>query len=62
VLGNPLCTGPIPRRTGCILKILKIVLLKMIPVETVSEIRGWGAGMKESIEGKEFKYDIFDTL
>jgi hypothetical protein len=34
----------------------------MIPVETVSEIRGWGAGMKESIGGKEFKYDIFDTL
>jgi hypothetical protein len=32
----------------------------MIPVETVSGIRGeW---MKESSGGGEFKYDIFDTL
>jgi hypothetical protein len=32
----------------------------MIPVETVSGIRG--GGMKESSGGGEFKYDIFDTL
>jgi hypothetical protein len=33
---------------------------KMIPLETVPEIKGWG--MKESSRGGEFKYDIFDTL
>jgi hypothetical protein len=32
---------------------------KMIAVETVPRIRGWG--MKESDGGGEFKYDIFDT-
>jgi hypothetical protein len=32
----------------------------MIPVKTVSGIRGWG--MKESSGGSEFKYDVFDTL
>jgi hypothetical protein len=33
---------------------------KMIPVETVSEIKE--GGMKESSRGGEFRYDIFDTL
>jgi hypothetical protein len=33
---------------------------KMIPVKTVSGIRG--GVMKESSGGGEFKYDIFDTL
>jgi hypothetical protein len=33
---------------------------KMIPVGTVPGIRG--KGMKESIGGGKFKYDIFDTL
>jgi hypothetical protein len=33
---------------------------KMIPVETVSGVRG--GGMKDSGERGEFKYDIFDTL
>jgi hypothetical protein len=32
----------------------------MIPVETVSGIRG--GRMKESSGGDEFKYDLFDTL
>jgi hypothetical protein len=32
----------------------------MIPVETVSGIRG--GGMKESSGGGEFKCDTFDTL
>jgi hypothetical protein len=33
---------------------------KMIPVEIVPEIRG--GGMKESLGGGEFQYNIFDTL
>jgi hypothetical protein len=32
----------------------------MIPVQTVPGIEG--GGNKESSEGDEFKYDIFDTL
>jgi hypothetical protein len=36
------------------------VSAKMIPVETDPEIRR--RGIKESGEGDEFKYDIFDTL
>jgi hypothetical protein len=32
----------------------------MIPVKTVPGIRG--RGMKESSEGGEFKFDIFDAL
>jgi hypothetical protein len=34
--------------------------VKMIPVETVSGIRG--GGMKESSGGYKFKYDMFNTL
>jgi hypothetical protein len=33
---------------------------KMIPVETVSGVRG--EEMKKSGGGGEFKYDVFDTL
>jgi hypothetical protein len=33
---------------------------KMIPVKTVPEIGG--GGMKESSEGGDLKYNIFDTL
>jgi hypothetical protein len=33
---------------------------KMIPVETFLGIRG--RGKKESSGGREFKYDVFDTL
>jgi hypothetical protein len=33
----------------------------MIPVQTVQGI-GVGEGVKESSGGREFKYDIFDTL
>jgi hypothetical protein len=31
------------------------VIVKMIPVETVPGIRGWGKWMKESSGGDEFK-------
>jgi hypothetical protein len=40
--------------------ICEIVSAKMIPVETVPGIRGWG--MKEISGGGKFKNDIFDTL
>jgi hypothetical protein len=33
---------------------------EMIPIETVSGIRG--GGLKERSGGGEFKYDILDTL
>jgi hypothetical protein len=33
---------------------------KIMPVETVTEIRR--GGMREKNGGREFKYDIFDTL
>jgi hypothetical protein len=36
------------------------VNVKMIPIETIPGLRG--GRMKESNEGGEFKYDIFDTL
>jgi hypothetical protein len=36
------------------------VNVKMIPVETVLGIRG--GRIKETGGGREFKYDIFDTL
>jgi hypothetical protein len=35
---------------------------KMIPVETVPGVRGWGEGMREGSGGGEFKYDVFATL
>jgi hypothetical protein len=35
---------------------------KMIPVETVSGIRGGRRGKGKSSREGEFKYDIFDTL
>jgi hypothetical protein len=36
------------------------VSAKMIPVETIRGIRGEGKG--ERSRGREFKYDMFDTL
>jgi hypothetical protein len=33
---------------------------KMMPVETVPGIRG--GVIRDNSEGREFKYDIFDTL
>jgi hypothetical protein len=38
------------------------VNVKMIPVETTPGIGIGGGEIKESGEGGEFKYDIFDTF
>jgi hypothetical protein len=49
------------RRVNTVQKcVLMYVNSKMIPVETIPGIRGWG--IKESSRGSEFKHDVVNTL